>query len=262
MRFMSKNKLFTGVVAAMLAGVCLSGVQAQNTDDIATSAKNKAVSARAKGKSDAVLFKVHDIASVKNTDGDVVACEFKVTFYNRSPKDISGATVLLNWKDKVINGVIDEELKRSDEKNKMNNDGRYVRATSATEKVTPIEVNASVDMPAIKAYKQLTLSSRLQSDRCFLLLGNTDFKVSSCTAADSQSSMSMSSYGNSDCGGLFKFVSSKEPDYYKEFKKISYDEEKAAKKTAQEKDTQEMNKAYGEAVDSLNSASSILSRIK
>ncbi|MGN0913914.1 MAG: hypothetical protein ACI4OW_03370, partial [Alphaproteobacteria bacterium] len=160
------------------------------------------------------------------------------------------------------NGVIDEELKRSDEQNKMNNDGRYVRATSATEKVTPIDVNASVDMPAIKAYKQLTMSSRLQSDRCFLLLGKTDFKVISCAVVDNRSSMSMASYGGDDCSGLFKFVSSKEPDYYKEFKKISYDEEKAAKRTAQEKDTQEVNKAYGEAVDSLNSASSILSRIK
>ncbi len=258
---MSNKRIFTGVAAAMLAGVCLSGAQAQNINDIAAPVKNKVVSAH-KGKADAVLFKVHDISSVKNTDGDVVACEFKVTFYNRSPKDISGATLLLSWKDRVINGVIDEELKRSDEKNKMNNDGRYVRATSATEKVTPIDVNASVDMPAIKAYKQLTLSSRLQSDRCFLLLGNTDFKVSSCSAVDNQSSMAMAGYGNSDCGGLFKFVSSKEPDYYKEFKKISYDEEKAAKRTAQEKDTQEVNKAYGEAVDSLNSASSILSRIK
>ena len=41
----------------------------------------------------AVLFKVHDIKPLKNRDGKITNCEFNITFFNRSNKNVDNATV-------------------------------------------------------------------------------------------------------------------------------------------------------------------------
>ena len=80
-----QNKFWLGVAGLLLsAGVA----NAQNAD------------VAAEEESEAILFKVHDISPVKGgIDGEVTSCEFYVTFYNRSKKDIANAQVDLSWMD-------------------------------------------------------------------------------------------------------------------------------------------------------------------
>lgn len=269
MYFMGNNKKVLGAIVGVMVGTCVVNANAQNIasrgiqNENMASAPVKAV--KQNMKSEAILFKIHDISSLKNNEGAVVACNFSATFYNRSDKDINGATIRLNWNDKTIASVIDDELRESAAKRKLNDkDGRYTRSSSTTERVTPANVEATLEMPAIKAYKQMTLTSKLQSDRCFLLLNDVDFKVDTCSASENQDSVAMSrgGSGNTDCVRLFQYVSAKSPAYYKEFKKVSYDEEKAAKQTEMQKNTQEINRVYSETIDALNATSGTLSRIK
>lgn len=269
MYFMGNNKKVLGAIVGVMVGTCIANANAQNITN--RGGQNEygvpvpVMDVRKNMKSEAILFKIHDIAPLKNNEGAVVACNFNATFYNRSDKDINGATLRLTWSDKTIGGVIGDELKESAAKRKLNDkDGRYSRATSQTERVTPENIEATLEMPAVKAYKQMTLTSKIQTDRCFLLLNDMDFRIDSCSASENKNVDVISRAGNesTDCLKLFQYVSAKSPAYYKEFKKVSYDEEKAAKKTEMQKNTQEINRVYGEAVDALNATSGSLSRIK
>lgn len=266
---MGNNKKVLGAIVGVMVGTCVVNANAQNITGRGMQNEGgvpaPVVAAKQNMKSEAVLFKIHDISPLKNNEGAVVACNFSATFYNRSDRDINGATMKLTWNDKTIGGVIGDELKESAAKRKLNDkEGRYTRATSQTERGTPENVEATLEMPAIKAYKQMTLTSKLQSDRCFLLLNDVDFKVDSCLASESQNvdAISRANSGSTDCARLFQFVSAKSPSYYKEFKKVSYDEEKAAKKTEMQKNSQEINRVYSETIDALNATSSTLSRVK
>ena len=58
-----------------------------------------------------VLFKIHDISPVKNSDGEVIACDFNATFYNRSPYEVSDAVVSLTWNDQSLENIIKSENK-------------------------------------------------------------------------------------------------------------------------------------------------------
>ena len=63
----------------------------------------------------AVLFKVHDIKPVENTDGVVTHCDFLVTFYNRTTDSFRQAKVDMGWTDEVTERyVIDDEEKKED----------------------------------------------------------------------------------------------------------------------------------------------------
>lgn len=266
---MGNNKKVLGAIVGVMVGTCVVNANAQNIANRGVQNENGApapmVAAKQNMKSEAVLFKIHDISPLKNNEGAVVACNFSATFYNRSDRDINGATIRLTWNDKTIGGVIGDELKESADKRKLSGkDGRYTRATSQTERITPENIESTLEMPAVKSYKQMTLTSKLQTDRCFLLLNDVDFRVDSCLALENQDANMMSRGGgaSTDCARLFKYVSAKSPAYYKEFKKVSYDEEKAAKKTEMQKNTQEINRVYSETVDALNATSGTLSRIK
>lgn len=243
---MSNNRKVFGAVLGVLMGTCVSAALAQNAP----------VAAGLSGKTDAILFKIHEIQPLKNAEGMVIACNFNATFYNRSPKDISNASLRLSWRDEAISSVISDEKKER----AAQEPGRIVgNQTSYTERVTPAEISATIDLPALKAYKQITLHSKIQADRCFLLLNDATFTVNSCQASETTGIRGASA---SNCGGLFNFVSAKNPEYYREFKKISYNDEKVIKQSEKEKDQKELNKAYNDAVDSLTSISNTLARIK
>ncbi len=69
----------------------------------------------------AVLFKVHDIKPLKNRDGKITNCEFNITFFNRSNKNVDNATVNLTWKDEAIGNVIEDEKELAKRKMEMEN---------------------------------------------------------------------------------------------------------------------------------------------
>ena len=52
-------------------------------------------------KPHAILFKIHDIKPIENSDGVVTSCQYTATFYNRSPFNLRQAKMNLEWTDKI-----------------------------------------------------------------------------------------------------------------------------------------------------------------
>lgn len=208
---------------------------------------------------EAVLFKIHDISPVKNNDGEVVGCDYSATFYNRSDMTIRNATLSLSWKDTAIDGVIEQEKKEDTVKNRRERS----RARSATERTTDKVVEALLEVPTIKPAKQVMVKSRVNTDRCFLLIENVDFSVKDCNAENSAGQAAGGRRrGESSCTRLFSYVSAEDPQYYLEFKAVTVDEEKAEIEEKRTKEKNEADEMYKKSVAAIDATSSIVSGIK
>lgn len=215
----------------------------------------------------AVLFKVHDIKPLKNRDGKITNCEFNITFFNRSNKNVDNATVNLTWKDEAIGNVIEDEKELAKRKMEMENynenGGAFAEPVSETEGITPVSLTTSIRIPPLQPYRQVSLKSKLASDRCFLMLNDAEFSLENCSAVDpEQSGMTMQSAGAAACDNLFRFVSARDPEYYREFKKVSFNEEKKIKQNDRKKEEQELTETYDKAVSNLSKATDIMGQIR
>lgn len=238
-----------------IAGVMLT-LSAANAQEVGAE-KDKAVPVTE--EDEAILFKVHDITPVRAMRGEEISsCDFYVTFYNRSPKDINGADIELNWTDNSLSSVINAEKAVSAERKAK---GENVDANfSYTQQQNPSQLMASVKMPAIKSYKQVTVKQNIKTDRCYALLDNLAIKVNSCSVKASSDSSSLSA--TDGCNGLFQFVSQDNPEYYTEFQKVSYASKKEAeikKRASQEKEVEEQ---YQQTVKNMDLLSQTLAEIK
>jgi hypothetical protein len=226
---------------------------------LAVSGINSANAQSAAEKEDAVLFKIHDIVPIRNLDGDVIGCDFNTTFYNRSSYTIKGAEVEMGWKDDSLGKVIDTEKKEDMKKNRRS----ASRAYSETERVSTLDVNTTVEVSSLKPRKQVTITSRIDTDRCFLLINPVMSNIKSCSIEGIQERKGRRSDGQQDgCSRMFQFVSAEDPQYYLEFEEISLDEQKAQREATKKEGKSEIDVIYKRATDSLNGASNALSSIK
>lgn len=213
----------------------------------------------------AVLFKVHDIKPVENTDGVITHCDFLVTFYNRTNESLRQAKLDMGWTDEVTERyVIDgNDVKTTPSAARSQN-------RNARGNVSMGEIATSVDMPALGAYKQATVKGTVKTEKCFLLLDNLDFNVSSCSiigkdAEQQQNSRRgrvASSRNNSECASLFEYVDSKNPEYYDEFKNISFSDQERILRDEKKQDTSDINASYDNVMKNLEKTNSVLMNIK
>lgn len=260
---MNINKLFMGVagVAFLAANIAVVGcaVAAEVNRNAANNA-TKSVSATDPIKEQAVLFKIHDIVPFKNGDGEVVGCDYKTTFYNRSDVVIGSATLNLEWKDQAIDEVIDQEKKEDAKKNEK----PAGRASSTTERLTDKTVTALVDVPSINPLRQAVVQSRVNTDRCFLLIDDPKFEVKNCSSGAVKTAGNRGNGSRSDvgCAKLFHFVSAEDPQYYLEFKAITADQEKEEKEAKQIKEKSETDGLYEKTLKSIEMTDAVISTIK
>ena len=219
----------------------------------------------------AVLFKIHDIKPIRNREGKITNCEFGATFYNRSEDGVKNINMDLTWEDKAIEDVIDMEKKVA--KKKMENDyynseamGTLSEPDSETEKYTRKVLTTTLKVPNLQPYRQVSLKSRIRSDRCFLMVNDVKFKFTSCdVSGKEEKNLTSRSMGNAKmaaCSSLFKFVNAKDPEYYREFKKVSFNEEKKAKVNARKQEQENLTKAYNQTVSNLARATDIMGQIR
>ena len=204
----------------------------------------------ASAASDGVLFKIHDVVPVKNADGIVASCEVGATFYNRTDKEISNAALNLVWTDEVIVDAINQEDRNMREARKQNRQNlpRYNTATYSSSNVT-----LDLRLPMMKPHQQITLKSKIATDRCFLLLNDMEIKVTNCgTAGDDKN---IYGRGTADCSNLFRYISPKNPEYYSEFKEVSSEEIAAQEQSESDRKKQEINTLYKETVNSITALS-------
>ena len=126
-------------ISKKVLGLALGAVLVSNVS-VANAAPQKAPAAPAGDRQEELLFKIHDVKPVKNREGDVIACDFYATFYNRSPYELKSAVVEYKWHDKSIDSIITAEKEADAEKK-----GRNVnRSYSETERLTEKYVSATV----------------------------------------------------------------------------------------------------------------------
>ncbi len=200
---------------------------------------------------DTVLFKIHDIVPVKNADGNVVSCDIGATFYNRTANEIKNASLNLVWNDEVIGETINQEERDAKEARRANrkNVARY-----NTSSYTSKDIVLKLRLPPLKSYQQVTLKSKVATDRCFLLLNDMEVDVTNCgvSGGDSKQKLPMM---QSNCEGLFTYISPASPEYYNDFQAISVAEQNTQENTLMQAKKEAFNTAYQDAlkqIDTLN----------
>ena len=242
------RQLFASTACALL----MLGISAACAAD-----DNNEFASRIAAGTNVVLFKVHDVAPIKNEDGVVTDCEFGVTLYNRSPDSVENALLNLSWKDEAISDVIAQESK--DAKNEVNSLKSSVERKTTASLETPA-LTASINLPAIKPFRQVSLKSKIASDRCFLMVNDASFTLENCNIISSdtsvRSSRSLVSKANKaaagNCMSLFKYVSVRDPEYYREFQKVSFNDEAKQRQEARKKDVDELQDSYKAMLENLN----------
>ena len=68
--------------------------------------------------------------------------------------------------------------------------------------------------------------------------------------------------GGGDCKSLFRFVSPRDPEYYREFQKVSFNEEAKQRAEKRKKDVDELDASYKKMIESLNAMTETLESIK
>lgn len=199
----------------------------------------------ASAASDAVLFKIHDVVPVKNADGNVVSCDVGATFYNRTSEELVNAALDLVWTDEVVADAINQEERNAKEA-KRSGRRNLPRYNTATYNERTVRMN--LRLPPMKPQQQVTLKSKVTTDRCFLLLNDMEVNVTNC-GSNGDKSKNYSTKTN--CNNLFLFVNPKSPEYYSEFKPVSMDELNAQELNMNNQQKQDLNTLYKETITSI-----------
>jgi len=201
---------------------------------------------------DNVLFKLQDIVPVKNADGLVVSCDLGATFYNRSNIELSAATLTLVWHDDVVADTIDQEQRneRENRRLKKSSTSRY-----KTSDLSKKEVRLTLKLPPLKPHQQVSLKSKVATERCFLLLNDVDIRVSNCRT-NSGGEGGGRSNSNANCQDLFKFVTTSNPEYYSEFKKVSDEDLQSAEYSQIEQKKNDLQSLYNDSLNEINRVTS------
>ena len=262
-----KKILYSLLFATLsLASVKADALVAQNNKK-APEVQLPKLSPELTNKPQAVLFKLHDIKPLQNAKGEVTACEYTATFYNRTQYNLRQAKVNFGWTDQI------SEMFLSDEE-KVAQPVVEEKATtkSATKQNKPEEkvlgtILSSVDLPALGSLKQVSVRGTVNTDECFLLFDNVEFSVSDCAVlgqenTDNYHSRSDNKKETFNCGSLFSYINSKHPEYYAGFKEISYEEEQKVEKNNKEKEKEAIDATNAKISEHIQKTNDVISNIQ
>lgn len=188
-----------------------------------------------------VLFKIHDVVPEKNADGKVLYCNVGATFFNRTNIDLANVALTLKWNDDVIGEIIDQEERAAREQERTN--PRASRSRYTTAGTTGRTVSTSIKLPPLKSMQQVSLKTKVDTDRCFILLNDMDITVNNCGTATINGRVSQQG-----CNNLFQYVSPKMAEYYMEFKEVSPEEQAAIEDAEMDDMQKEINASFDTTV--------------
>lgn len=220
--------------------------------------KNNAKTAEPTTRSDAVIFKIHNIDPVME-EGVVKGCNYMITLYNRTSINFRTFTVNLSWPDQV-----DERFKFD----------RYVESILGVEEaekqrtffekeIASKPVQTSVTVNAFGADKQISLRSYMDNEKCYLMLSDAQFSVTPCDIArNAETAINFGlGAGQSDCTNLFQFVSTENPEYFGEFKRMSATEEEAQNTAAENRELSDIDMVISKIVENMGASDQALTNI-
>ena len=219
-------------------------------------------------KPDAVLFKIHDIKPVLDSEGVVSSCAYTATFFNRTNMTIRQAKMDLTWTDQMTSLYPIEEKENTE--NKENKD---VKNTIKKAENTPLKddentIHATLDIPSLSPLKNVVVQGTVQTEKCFALFDNLLFKVTDCNILNSQESSNARVNRANDaknqaaCASLFSYVDSKNPEYYDEFKEVSHQDQEESEKQTETKENTFIEKTNAKISEQIEKIKEVLAKIK
>lgn len=202
----------------------------------------------ATSRSDGIIFRIENIKPITNEEGMTSQCEFYVTVYNRMDKDVKEAELSLAWTDNVSAKYKVENNKLQVEKDKEK--AKFV-------------VSKTITLKEIAPHQQKSFKEVVDTDKCFLLFDQVEYKVPSCfTGGDDVKMKNNKRMSNGSCTGMFDYINSQNPEYYSEFKDVP---ESDLQKMAEEQDkseTQAIEDLYKSTVENMDKVSKNLRKIR
>lgn len=236
------NKFITGGISFVMALCAASVSYAQQ----ASAPEAQEAVAEETSKPDAVLFRIENIKPVENENGLTDRCTFILTVYNRTQKEIEEAEIDLFWRDEIS------------AKYKVENE----EVTAVSKEAATTIIHKNMLLEKIFPHEQKSFEGEVETDKCFLLLDQVEYRVNTCIAAgDNIPVKDNKRMGNGSCTGSFDYINSKNPEYYSEFKDVP---ESVLEKQAEESKARELSgieNAYKAAEEGLDKITKELERI-
>lgn len=221
---------------------------------------NKTDAEKPTTRSDAVIFKIHEVEPTME-EGAVVGCDFTVTLYNRTDVNFRTFTLNLDWKDDVdemfkFNQYISNYIGKEEAdlfSNLVNKD-----------EIASKPLSAMVTVNAFGADKQISVRSHVESEKCYLMLTEASFTVSPCEMVRSNVSTNIGdmSGGKSNCSNMFEFVNTSNPEYFGQFKNISATDEASQQQQQQQEELSSIDEIIGRIVENMGMADKTLANSK
>lgn len=206
--------------------------QAGETTDSATAEETS--------KPEAILFRVENITPIANKEGVTDECGYILTVYNRSDRPLKEAKLVLTWVDNLSGKYKLEESQ--------------LKVVSGEKAVSYI--NSEITLDGIAPHKQKSFEQKVKTDKCYLLLDNTKFNVTSCNVEG------LSKAEGETCQSLFNYIDSKNPEYYSEFKDVPAS---VLEKQAEDEKKQELSKideTIGKITQNMDETTELLRKLK
>lgn len=200
-----------------------------------------------------ILFKIHDVKPNKDDKGFVKDCGYSLTVYNRTNHDIDKAAIDVSWADNEGNQVIEQDIVKDKDGNSIF-DGRMATKNKV--------ISAFIDIPRTSAFEQVTLNLAAKTEKCYLLMGDVKFRVTSCKMIDKDATSKKSIIKQETCAGMFKFISSTNPEYYKEFQPVSHEDQVSQAEKQKAQQMEKLENVNNEIIKNYDETKRVLSEIK
>lgn len=207
-------------------------------------------------RNDAVIFKIHEIEPVLK-DGIVTGCDFSLTLYNRTSINFRSFTIDMAWKDVVDERFnFEEYMKSFVDPQEMETHKKFLEKEVASKPLaTKITVNA------FGADKQVSIRSHVDSDKCYLMLSNAEYKVSPCDIVRSIDNEATKDINGKECTQLFQFVNTSNPEYFGQFKNISATDIAEQEKVIETNELADIDDVINKVVENLETSDKTLNSI-
>lgn len=199
-------------------------------------------------KRDGVIFRIENIKPITNDKGLIAQCEFYFTVYNRMNKAVKEANIELSWTDNVAGKYRVAGDKLEVEKNA---------------KIAKQVISKSIAIKDIASHQQKSFKEVVDTDRCYLLFDQVEYKVSECIAEGDEIKFKDSKkIGKGSCLNVFDYINSQNPEYYSEFNDVPESELQQMAQQQNEQDTKAVEDMYKNSLDTIKKVSDVLDNMK
>lgn len=233
---------------------------------IPNAAPNEAPKSEKTSDAGTIIFRIENIQPIKDKHGEVKQCSYVVTAYNRLNHMVKEANLDFVWNDNITG----QYIQKIDESSKLSPDEITENLSSESGKNTPTKslksapqfkpITAAVKLFNIAPHSQKSFSNTVDTDKCFLLFDNLNYRVKNCSLEGEETVVKDNRVvqNGGSCADKFNYINSKNPEYYAEFGDVP---ENIVQDQIEDEKNMEMDKInahYNEAVSSLEKVNNTL----